>query len=594
MVVDPRKTPTGAQADVWLAPKPHTDLALVLALLHHIVDRKLFDRAFVEKWVLGFDELTKHLHDYTPEWAAEICDLPADKIRRWPRITRKPGRRRFFAMPAFRTRWVPSTPIALWLFWRRSPAISACPAAAATSCTTPGRAICICRALKEKTPEIKSPELPVGPDWFAESILHSRPYQLRALITMGNPLLASANTKKVQEAFAKLEFYVYTGMFLEESAYYADIVLPVCSGLEMETVYMRRDDRAIRWQKQAVDRVGESKPDWEIWIDLAHAIAKLDKKNPPAYWADAFPKEWADYRKLWATFISLTPGTQGMTAERMAARTEPLRWPCPSEKHPGVSTLYLDHPTWYEAAEALDPKNKGKRFLTPSGKIEIYTPEQEKKLAATGHTALPAFYTHPEVTGKNPILTHAEALVDNPVNPGSVTPRAVRGTSTGAVHKEFPLMGMSGRPSVVHFASVLQWTQGGKDLNGIRFVQIHPKSAEKAGVKDGDKVIVESPRIGNRHRLAVAGYARGHDLCTRHVRSSAEDGRGRWRSDVYLSQHAHRRSLVRQPVGPAGVQVLCLPGAEGIAPANLPLRSHVVNQVSRPVNERAYGRTWPA
>jgi predicted molibdopterin-dependent oxidoreductase YjgC len=48
------------------------------------------------------------------------------------------------------------------------------------------------------------------------------------------------------EAFRKLEFFVYTGLFLEEAAYYADIILPVCSGLEMETVYMRRDDRGIR------------------------------------------------------------------------------------------------------------------------------------------------------------------------------------------------------------------------------------------------------------------------------------------------------------------------------------------------------------
>src|SRR5262249_40228068 len=104
--------------------------------------------------------------------------------------------------------------------------------------------------LKVKLPPMATPALPVGPDWFAESVLHARPYALKALVTMGNPLLASANTKKVQEAFAKLDFYVYTGLFLEESAYYADLVLPVCSGLEMETVYMRRDDRAIRWQKQ--------------------------------------------------------------------------------------------------------------------------------------------------------------------------------------------------------------------------------------------------------------------------------------------------------------------------------------------------------
>src|SRR5207237_2082478 len=127
--------------------------------------------------------------------------------------------------------------------------------------------------LNGQTPS-PGPDLPVGPDWFAQAILHGKPYPLKALVTMGNPLLSSANTQKVKEAFAKLDFYVYTGLFMEESAYFADVILPACSGFEMETVYMRRDDRAIRWQKQVVPRVGESKPDWEMWIDLAHAMAR--------------------------------------------------------------------------------------------------------------------------------------------------------------------------------------------------------------------------------------------------------------------------------------------------------------------------------
>src|SRR5262249_13963892 len=153
----------------------------------------------------------------------------------------------------------------------------------------------------------------------------------------------------------------------------------------------------------------------------AHATAKADRKNPPAYWTDAFPTEWKDYRKLWATFLQNTPGMGGMTQARMEKRAEPLRWPCPTEKHPGVSTLYLAHPSWYEAAEALDPANKGKRFLTPSGKVEITTREMDGKLATAGHTALPVFYTHPEVTGRNPTLAYAAEFVRNPVNPGAWT-----------------------------------------------------------------------------------------------------------------------------------------------------------------------------
>src|SRR5207244_8007778 len=92
--------------------------------------------------------------------------------------------------------------------------------------------------------------LPVGPDSFAESILQGTPYRLKAVVTAGNPILASANTSKVKEAYRKLDFYVYTGLFMEEAAYYADVILPACTGFGMEGVYIRRDDRGIRWQKE--------------------------------------------------------------------------------------------------------------------------------------------------------------------------------------------------------------------------------------------------------------------------------------------------------------------------------------------------------
>ncbi|HEX3148766.1 MAG TPA: molybdopterin dinucleotide binding domain-containing protein [Gemmataceae bacterium] len=55
-------------------------------------------------------------------------------------------------------------------------------------------------------------------------------------------------------------------------------------------------------------------------------------------------------------------------------------------------------------------------------------------------------------------------------------------------------MGMIGRPSVVHFAGVTQWTPTGKQINGVRLVQIHPKVAEKACIKNGDAIVVDSPR----------------------------------------------------------------------------------------------------
>jgi anaerobic selenocysteine-containing dehydrogenase len=495
-VIDPRMTPTGAQADEWIAPKPHTDLALVLAMLWHIIDGKLYDAEFVRRWVLGFEELAKHLQEkgYTPEWAAKVADVPAATIRRLAESYARTKPAAIFCNAGISHQLNAFDTYRALAFLAT---ITGNIGVAGGGCnfmhnTWPGGLNL--PALSVKTPE-KAEALPVGPDYFAESILTGKPYRLRAIVTEGNPILGCANTAKVKEAFRKLEFYVYTGLFMEEPAYYADLILPVCSGFEMETVYMRRDDRAIRWQKQVVPRVGESKPDWEIWIDLAHVMAGLDAKNPASFWLDAFPLEWKDYRKLWATFLANTPGMGGMTQRRMEQRAEPLRWPCPTPEHPGVSTLYLDHPSWYEAATALDPGNKGKRFLTPSGKVEIYTAAIEKALQSAGHAALPLFYTHPEVTGPNPSIRYRDELVKNPVNPQALTPLVeLGGLSSGTVHDDYPLMGMIGRPSVVHFAGVTQWTYLGKQMNGIRLIQIHPQAAARAGIHDGDAIVVESPR----------------------------------------------------------------------------------------------------
>lgn len=496
VVIDPRLTPTGAQADEWIAPKPHTDLALVLAMLYHIVTNNLYDTGFVKRWVLGFDELKNHLKSfsYTPEWAAKVTDVPASKIRSIAEAYAKTKPAAIFCNAGISHQLGAFDTYRCLTFLAAITGNIGIPGGGCNFMhnTWPGELNL--PAIIGKTPS-KDIALPVGPDYFAESIISGEPYQLKAIVTQGNPLLACSDTIKVQQAYRQLEFYVYTGLFMEESAYYADIILPVTSGFEMETVYMRRDDRAIRWQEQVVTPVGESKPDWHIWIDLAHATAKLDKRNPPEYWRDNFPDSWKDYRHLWATFLKNTPGMGGMTQQRLSQRTEPLRWPCPTVDHPGVSTLYLDHASWYEAASALNPDNIGKRFLTPSGKVEIYTPQLQSRLAEAGHSALPSFYTHPEVTGKHPTIEYTSELVKNPVNPQALTQNIKLGKiSSGEVHKQYPLMGITGRSSVVHFHSVTHWTYTGKQMNGVRLVQIHPEAAKKAGIKNGDEIIVESPR----------------------------------------------------------------------------------------------------
>lgn len=493
VVVDPRLTPTGAFADQHLAIRPHTDMALVYGMIAHILQKELYDKAFVGAWVLGFDELKAHVatEGFSPEWAEQMTTIPASTIRTLAEEFARAKPASIFCNAGI------SHQLNSFHTYRALAFLSALTG----NIGQPGGG---CNFMHNTWPgglnlppvtgtsPAKTTALPVGPDWFATSILDAKPYKLRAVFMEGNPIVDSANSSRVRQAYEQLEFLVYPGLFMEEPAYYADYILPVPSVLEMDTIYMRRDDRAIRWCNRAVEPLGEARPDIAIWIDLAAKMAALDKKHPPAYWTDNLRAEWKDYRRLWdEVFVKLTPGVAGMTTARMDESAEPLRWPCPSRAHAGVSTLYLDHPSWYAAAESLG--HKGKRFLTPSGKVEIFTPELDAKLAPAGHRALPPFYSHPEVSGNLPTVSHADELVPNPVNPGSVTPKATLGV-TATRPSGFPLMGMIGRPSVVHFATITHWTPTGQRMNGVRLVQIHPKAAAQAGIANGDDIRVESPR----------------------------------------------------------------------------------------------------
>ncbi|MFH1646254.1 MAG: molybdopterin-dependent oxidoreductase [Chloroflexota bacterium] len=81
IVVDPRRTALAARADHWLRVRPGTDAALALGMLHTIIEEDLYDKDFVRDWTNGFDKLKERVEKYTPERAAEITWVPAEAIR---------------------------------------------------------------------------------------------------------------------------------------------------------------------------------------------------------------------------------------------------------------------------------------------------------------------------------------------------------------------------------------------------------------------------------------------------------------------------------------------------------------------------------
>ena len=80
IVVDPFETQTAKAADLWLQPRPGTDLALALGIIHVFIEEGLFDRTFVDTWTVGFEQLEAHVHAYPPERVSDITWVPADAI----------------------------------------------------------------------------------------------------------------------------------------------------------------------------------------------------------------------------------------------------------------------------------------------------------------------------------------------------------------------------------------------------------------------------------------------------------------------------------------------------------------------------------
>jgi len=86
IAIDPRLTYTSSRADVWLQLRPGTDGALALGMLNVIINEGLYDKEFVEKYTHGWDEFVKRVNEYPVEKVAEITWVPAEKIREAARL----------------------------------------------------------------------------------------------------------------------------------------------------------------------------------------------------------------------------------------------------------------------------------------------------------------------------------------------------------------------------------------------------------------------------------------------------------------------------------------------------------------------------
>jgi len=442
IVVDPRRTSIASMADIHLQLRPGTDGALALGLMNVIINEQLYDKEFVEKWTVGFDDLKKLVQEYPPEKVEQITWVPAAKVREAAILyaTWKPAKigmsanattqcsngvqnhRAIILLPALTgnfevpggNRW---SPVQL-----------------------PTNDITLHERIADLPPGLGSDRFPIWTRLYkemesnvlADRIESGNPYPIKAIFGAGLNLMFFPGSKRFVENLKKLDMIVVTEYFHTPTTQFADIVLPVASWLERH-ILVTQFGGYVSLIEPAIEPVGESWPEWKIYSELAKRLGFGDK-----FWDGDFEK-----------CLSHILEPSGITLDEL-------------RKHPeGITYPISPRPAkYYEEAG----------FQTPSGKVEI----SSSILAEHGHEPLPVY--------KEP--------VESPV-------------SRPDLAESFPLVMTTGarKPPFIH--SQYRNIPKLRKMIPEPLIEINPSDASPRGIQSGDMVTVSSPRGSIRLKADV-------------------------------------------------------------------------------------------
>ncbi|MEW6671630.1 MAG: molybdopterin-dependent oxidoreductase [Thermodesulfobacteriota bacterium] len=368
IVIDPRRTRLAASADEWVNIAVGTDLALALALLNVVIEEKLYDRHFVESHTVGFERLSRHVRESTPEWAAGITGISAESIRRIARVyaTTRPA-------AILDGNGLDQHPQVVQTLRAISMLL-----AITGNLDVPGGNVIAPKpkaapypTIKPKSRHLAADAIPLFPrvtvPFFIDALLTGKPYKPRALITHhANPLLINANYKKLRQALSELDLIVAYDILPSATAEMAHVVLPAASDFERHGygAWPSFQGGFVALQRKVIEPLGESRNVFEVEYELATRLELQDR----------FPwktnEEWVDYKL----------GPMGVTFEQL-----------------------LKEHIVYVGPGVIHQKYRTGGFKTPSGKVELYS----QRLADAGQDPLPAFRPFqegPDLKNKYPLV----------------------------------------------------------------------------------------------------------------------------------------------------------------------------------------------
>ena len=245
--LDPRFTKTAAKATEWIPIRPGTDAAFLLAMIQVIVSEHLGDCDFAQQYILGCEDLPSAMAEYTPEWAETKTGVPADTVRRIAREFAA-AKRRALAHPGWRT----SNFVNSFQTERAIATLNAVvgnvfePNGCLTAENPEASGVPLGKPPQPPYPRLtaqrldgvpwKYPLVPLKLGVFQElrdAILTGQPYQAHGwFIARQNPVLSLPDRRRTVKALAKLDFIVDIDVILNDTAWFADVVLPEASYLE--------------------------------------------------------------------------------------------------------------------------------------------------------------------------------------------------------------------------------------------------------------------------------------------------------------------------------------------------------------------------
>jgi anaerobic selenocysteine-containing dehydrogenase len=379
IVIDPRRTRVASMADVFLQLRPGTDGALALGMMNVIIAGGLYDREFVSQWTSGFDELHKMVNEYSPEKVEQITRVPANEIRRAAIMfaENKPAKIRSSASSTVHCSNGVQNTRAIYLLPALTGNLEVSGGNSPPLKQFPANNVTLHERISGMPPGLGSDRFPLftpicsetQANVIADRIEDPHPYPMKALFAAGLNLQFFAGYKHMTGALKQLDMIVDLDYFHNAGTYHSDIVLPIASWLERQMLVTRNGDH-VELIEPVIAPVGECRPEWEIYAELARRLGFGDE-----FWDGDFDR-CLDY--------ILEPS--GITVEQLRKSPEGIDYPVTQRP-----------PKYYEKAG----------FKTPSGKVEIVS----SLLKQHGYNALPVYREPAESPISRPDLAEQFPLV---------------------------------------------------------------------------------------------------------------------------------------------------------------------------------------